>query len=78
MSTQNPSLAPSTRSRKPRTNLLWVENDHVVVYKIGSTLESGLVDASTAGEAHEQQGRSIQKNYIARECTVLRPAKQDL
>jgi len=72
MSTQNPSLAPSTRSRKPRINLLWVENDHVVVYKIGQP-SKWIGRCKHCGGVHEQQGRSIQKNYIARECTSYAP-----
>ena len=72
MSTQNPLPDPLIRTYKPRKNLLWVENDHVVVYKIGAP-SKWISRCKHCGKSHEQQSRSIKKNYIARACPAYAP-----
>jgi len=75
MSTQNPSsknTKTSPRSRKPRIDLLWRENEHVVVFSAGQP-SKWIGRCKHCGGVHEQQGRSIKKNYMARECPAFAP-----
>ena len=72
MSIRNRSSAPETRSRKPRIDLLWKENDHVVVISTGQP-SKWIGRCKHCGGVHEQQGRSIKKNYMARECPAFAP-----
>jgi len=78
MSTQNPLQDPLenpekiTRVRKPRKNLLWVENDYVVVFLAGQPAK-WIGRCKNCGSSHEQQSRSIQKNYMPRACPAYAP-----
>ena len=75
-STQNQSESQDqkdqTRQRKPRIDLLWHENDHAVVVKAGAP-NYWVGRCKHCGNTHTQQGRSIKKNMMARECPAFAP-----
>lgn len=72
MSIRNRSSALEIRSRKPRIDLLWQENDHVVIISTGQP-SKWIGRCKHCGGVHEQQSRSIKKNYMARECPAFAP-----
>jgi len=72
MSIRNRSSALEIRSRKPRIDLLWQENDHVVIISTGQP-SKWIGRCKHCGGVHEQQSRSIKKNYMARECPSFAP-----
>jgi len=63
----------TTRTRKPRINLVGFKNDYGVVVRSDNPNKWAL-RCNACHKEHEQSGRDIQRNSAPRKCTKYKPS----